>query len=468
LAKGLIQNTLIISIGRAGSIVSGFLLIPLYTYYLSSAEYGMADLVINYAMLISPVVSLGLQLGLLRFLIDARENNERKTLILSISVKLLMCTFAVFIGITVIANVFIQIPFFVFALYYVCAFSLAEIMLIISRGLGENGIYSIVNVIVGIATLFFGSAFIIVFHMGADGVLLSLAISNSIAVIYGFFKLKLYNYIRFKFQDKKLRMKILKFSLPQIPTSFSSWFANLATRTLIAAFMGVSANGIFVLAAKFGTLFSMLFSPLQFAWMEDASIHANGHNTEERFSQIIKEFVNVFGTLLLLILLGTSIVFRYVIGKDFEASYPYIPIILIGTFLLLFNHMFGAIHISQYNSTDILKEYTLAAAINITFFIVSYRLLGLYAAPVAIALGWLGMLIWRFLNVKKRVSIRMYPRQLIIFFVFWVISNFVYYIEDLRLSIIALMAIVALSLLVNRNLLKQILCALKIRGKSQK
>ena len=51
------KNTLIVFVGSFGSKLISFLLLPLYTRWLSVEEYGTADLVSSYAALLLVLVS---------------------------------------------------------------------------------------------------------------------------------------------------------------------------------------------------------------------------------------------------------------------------------------------------------------------------------------------------------------------------------------------------------------------------
>jgi O-antigen/teichoic acid export membrane protein len=53
--KELVKNTIIIFIGKACTQFITILLLPLYTKYLISSEFGIVDLVITYISLFVPI-----------------------------------------------------------------------------------------------------------------------------------------------------------------------------------------------------------------------------------------------------------------------------------------------------------------------------------------------------------------------------------------------------------------------------
>ena len=74
--RRLIKNTVILSFGTFASKLLVFLLLPLYTNYLSTAEYGTADLVTNMANFLIPLFCCGVNEGVLRFSLREKSTEE--------------------------------------------------------------------------------------------------------------------------------------------------------------------------------------------------------------------------------------------------------------------------------------------------------------------------------------------------------------------------------------------------------
>ena len=56
--KELIKNTIILFIGKTSTQLISFFLLPLYTAYLSTKEYGIVDLIQTYVTLFVPIISI--------------------------------------------------------------------------------------------------------------------------------------------------------------------------------------------------------------------------------------------------------------------------------------------------------------------------------------------------------------------------------------------------------------------------
>ena len=74
--KDLSTNTLIFMISNFGSKLISFFLVPLYTYVLSTTEYGLVDLVTTTVQLLVPVLTLNVQDAVLRFSLDDEYKKE--------------------------------------------------------------------------------------------------------------------------------------------------------------------------------------------------------------------------------------------------------------------------------------------------------------------------------------------------------------------------------------------------------
>ena len=74
--KYLLKNIGLVTINNFTSKILAFLLVPLYTNVLSTAEYGTYDLYTTTAFLLIPILSVDIAEALVRFLLD--ENVDEK------------------------------------------------------------------------------------------------------------------------------------------------------------------------------------------------------------------------------------------------------------------------------------------------------------------------------------------------------------------------------------------------------
>ena len=81
LKKELVKNTVIIAIGKLSTQVLSFLLLPLYTSKLSTAQYGEYDFLVTLSVFLAPIITLLMEDSMFRFLIDAIDSSSRKKVV---------------------------------------------------------------------------------------------------------------------------------------------------------------------------------------------------------------------------------------------------------------------------------------------------------------------------------------------------------------------------------------------------
>ena len=77
----LIKNTIIIAIGKLGTQVISYFLLPIYTALLTPGDYGTYDFICTLAIFICPLITLLMEESMFRFLIDAKSDKEKKSII---------------------------------------------------------------------------------------------------------------------------------------------------------------------------------------------------------------------------------------------------------------------------------------------------------------------------------------------------------------------------------------------------
>ena len=85
--KYLIKNTAIFAINNIATKLIVFLLVPLYTHFLTTSEYGVVDLLFTISSVLVPIFTLNVSEAIYRFSMDKDANNNK---IISTSIILLI------------------------------------------------------------------------------------------------------------------------------------------------------------------------------------------------------------------------------------------------------------------------------------------------------------------------------------------------------------------------------------------
>lgn len=449
----LIKNTIIILVGKVATQFISFFLLPLYTSYLSTSEYGIVDLIITYISLLVPVVTLQEEMATFRFLIDSRNNIENKQKVIYNSLKVICISALSFILFYGIICAFIDIPFKIYILANIIVTMFSGLLLQIARGLGRNIVYSFASFLTGVSTLIFNIVFIVILGIGAKGILISTILANMICILVIFFSLKIYQNINIKFESKEITTEMIKYSLPLVPNGISWWIVNVSDRTIISTMLNVAANGIYAVSTKFSSVLSSLFGIFSMSWTESASIHINDNDRDEFFSDIADNVIRIFSCLCIGIVAFMPFVFHIFIKESFNEAYSYIPINLLASFFNCIVGIYSSIYIAKKLTKKVATTSILAAFINIVFNLLFIKVIGVYAACISTVIAYLSMAIYRHFDLKKYVSLKYNPLTLILTISAFAIVYIFYYINNRYLNIVSLIFAIMYSIIINRNLL---------------
>lgn len=221
--KDLIKNTLLFTVGNAGAKLLMLIIVPLYTYYVSTEQMGQYDLVNTYVGLFSPLACLALHEGLYRWLLDAKTKN---TDILKTG---LLAAFIAVAGFDVIAWIFLKVTNYTYLpefILLVTATSFYTIAQFITRGLRNNKIYAIQGIVYSVALILCNLVLVIWLRLQARGLLLSMAIAYIVTVVYMVVVQHLVrDYVVPGNVDNDLAKDLIKYSLPIVPNILhGGWF----------------------------------------------------------------------------------------------------------------------------------------------------------------------------------------------------------------------------------------------------
>jgi O-antigen/teichoic acid export membrane protein len=359
------------------------------------------------------------------------------------------------IGFGIIGSLF-SVPYAPLITLIIAVTIFSNLFLQFARGLGDNKNYAIASIATGLATLFASVWFIAFSGLGANGLLLSLAMSQSVGVIYLFFALKLWRYIRLGNGDKALQKQLVDYSLPLVPNGISWWVINVSDRTVITLLLGAAANGIYAVSNKYAAIFSSIFAIFSMSWTESASVHINSKDRDAFFSQTINAVIRLFGSFGMVLIAVIPLFFSFLVSAQFNESYLYIPILILGAFFNAIVGMYSAVYVAKKLTKQVMNTSLAAAGINIILTLVLMPFIGIYAAAISTAVAFLAMSIFRHYDLKKYVTIS-YEKG--IFFkrgALYAVAMVLYYFNTPVVNIANVLIISFASFYLNRSTIKVI------------
>ena len=239
-----------------------------------------------------------------------------------------------------------------------------------------------------------------------------------------------------------------------IPNALSWWLINTSDRTIITLFLGATFNAIYSISCKFSNILNSVFDIFNMSWQEIASLHINDENKEEFFSNLIKKIFMVFSSFSLMIVICLPFVYDIIIGSEYYSSYNYIPIILFANLLNVLSGLLGGLYIALKKTKEIALTTIYSGIINIVVHLLLVKYIGIYAAIISTIISYLVIFIYRYIDIRKYVKIKIPYITIIVIFAVLGISTTMYLINNVYLNIVNLVLILLFIIIYNRKDIK--------------
>jgi O-antigen/teichoic acid export membrane protein len=322
--KRFANNLVFYSLGTFATKLLQLLLIPLYSKYVSTTDLGTYNAILAVLFVAVPLLYQSIWEGAFRFAVESTDD-ERKVLALISK----YC-----VGLTVIYSVIFIPVSYILDIQYGILILLSGIGQVgasywqyAARALKENKLYAFSSVINAVVTVVLTVLLVAIFRWG----LLALLIANSagllVMVLVLEFRLRLLRDVwRYPF-NKLLFKQVVKYSLPLSINAISWWLMVSCNNIVVTVFLGSSANGIFAMALRFGSIFSTITSIVIAAWLEEAFRTFEDANRDAYFNQVLKILTKALLCIVLMLIPSTFIIYKYAVFGDYKEGVALVPII---------------------------------------------------------------------------------------------------------------------------------------------
>lgn len=370
--RTLASDTLIYGLATIVGRFLTFLLTPLYTNFLpSKEEFGAVAYLYSILGFVNILYGFGADSAFLRFFSPDDERHSR-------------IVFTMSFGITAAAGILGTMLCFAFAspvseaLFaradYAPLIRIAALMpffdavvivpyayLRMKRRARRFALLKLAAIIVNVAANWF---FLVKLHQGMTGVVWAGTLASAAAAMM--IIPELFRNLRPYF-DKKLLGEMLRFSLPTIPSSFSSMMLQVADRPIMMMLAGGAAVGMYQANYRLGIPMMLAVLVFEYAWKPFYLSHRNDADIGSLLSRALVYFSAVCGA----IFLAGSLLIEFIVqipfpgGKFINPAYwsglGIVPIVLAGYYFNgVFTHLSAAFHITK--RTGYLPMATAAAA----------------------------------------------------------------------------------------------------------
>jgi O-antigen/teichoic acid export membrane protein len=461
--KNLVKNTLLFSIGNTGAKLLMLVIIPLYTFYVTTEQMGQYDMITTYVGLFSPLACLSLHEGIYRWLLDSHTSKEDA---LKSGIYISMGFLIVFDLVALLLLSYIRYDYIPEFILLVDAAALYTIAQFTTRGLRNNKVYAVQGIIYSVILIICNLIMVIWKHMQSRGLLLSMAIAYLITTFFMIVVQHLWSrYIKNGKLDFSLTIDLLKYSLPIVPNSTAWWLVAGLNRIIINIGMGDTANGIYAISMKFPTLVNLMSTFFYQAWQEQAITEYESKERDAYYTKIFNIYSKLLLTGIIALIPVTKFIILFFMDSSYSEAYKFVGPLYLSSVFNAFACFYGTGYNSTKKTAGALTTTIYGALTNVIFAMFLINTAGLYAAAIGSMLG--NGVIWfaRVIQTIKYFNISVNKKSLIILVIASVLMMFIVNKADVITMLFLEVVACIMFLIINRSLilpiLKKLICVKK-------
>lgn len=455
--KSLIKNSFLFAIGSIGSKAISFFMLPLYTRFLSTSDYGQLDVLQTTISLLIPLITFQAIEAVFRYSVDMRENESASSVLMN---GILLCLIGMLISF-LLFPIFRRIePFSSYTLFFylILFFSMLNgVLKQFVRGLGKIKTFVASDLAYTASFITFNIIFLVYLKWGLEGYFLSMVLAHAINICILLVFGNVFKYLNIKSFDKSFMKTMLIYSIPLIPNGLMWWVMGVSDRYILTYYLGFDATGIYSVSYKFPSLITLVNSIFFMAWQLSA-MQEYGKKGYEDF------YKNIFGVLSSLLFLVTGLILLILkplmsvfVADAFYESWKYVPMLLVGTVFQAFSSFFGTNYTASKKTKGAFTTSVVGAGVNIVVNFVLIPFWGIQAAAFSTLLGYLAMWLMRVFDTKKYVDMKIDWKSMsssLIIIGLQIVG--LYFIENALLFFTVETLLIVLLLIIQKKYIKQV------------
>jgi len=392
--------------------LSNFILIPVYTNYLSVEDYATFSILNNLSAFFAIISGLNIVNATMAFYTSFKDDKQGLNIYISNVMTFTLYFSIIFlILMLVLGDTFFKIIFKSPIPFYPSGFLCVFYGLIMNVSTGylfflkyEKMVwrYAIISVALFIINTISQYYFIAVLKMGSEGAWIARCLTASMAIlIVTFYHFK---YFSFKLDYKKYIKPSLKYAVPMIPAAFLGWVTTYGDRFIIERFVNLRSLGIYSFLLTISSLTEMIYLAFGAAlqpFIFDFYVEEN----KKKVHMLYRFFVMItvcFGSALVLIGSNMDIIIK---KQVFLEAMPYLAVMTVGYAAAGVSYLFNLQIIYKQKSKYFLHQSAFILPFNIILNLILIQLMDVWGAVLATVLTKIVMAICSRHYAEKSIKI---------------------------------------------------------------
>lgn len=405
------KHGIVFGLGSILQQLIGFILLPIYTTYLTTSDYGMLGLIAITGQILGIIFALGLTSALFRSYYDYNEQEDRRVVISTVFFLIainccILFIFGIFssehLSILLFDNTQYKIYFSIIILTTIFGI-LNAIPFVVFQARKKSIHYVSFQIsffLLGISLILY---LVTVKNLGVFGVLVGQLITAIVSFLVLYFYIKKDIVLKI---SKLEAWKMIHYGAPLVLAGLSGFVFTYADRYMLNYYLTLSEVGLYTLGYQFGMVITvLLITPTKLGW-DPIFLSVKDHsNAKDFYSRSLTYIIFIGVGLFLMLSLLSKEVIQIFSNKEYWDAYMVIPIITL-TYLIWSTRPILEVGIALKRKTKVTAWYFfVGATTNIILNLVLIPEYGIMGAAYATLISFIVMMIIDYYYNRKFIKI---------------------------------------------------------------
>lgn len=407
----LLKGSAAVTISEASTKLITLLLLPVFSFYLSPADFGTISMVSVIITTLSLFYNPGLTSATIRLYHDTVDIEERRTLIGSaqrfyLFFPLICTVLLILLGPFVFEWLFEDFAFYPFGLLAILLAFFSQTkniwisMMMLQYRVTTTALYTFASVILGTLVSLF---LVIYLELGALGKVLGMFSQILLIFVVAYFSVTQYTKGYWSFESIK---KQLIFGIPLIGAIWSTSLLQVVDRFIIERMAGIDAVGMYSFAFQIAQIPLFLVTGIRKVWNPIFYENMNNHNYG-----VLRKLVYIYNVILsliciLIILFSKEFILLFIDARYYDAI-PLISVLVIGVYFsgLLLVPNAALTYDKRFAITSRIAFFAIIIDIILNILLIPF--LGVMGSTIATAIAYLSYFVMGFLtsrNITREIT----------------------------------------------------------------
>ncbi len=404
--KYLLKNIGFFLISVVSTKLIGYILLPIFTAYLTPEEYGIADIMISTYNLLYPIIMLGMYDAVLRYCMD--EETDKQLSFTTGGIVLIISSIASLVIIPIIGRGKDYRPYAFYIPILAFITNSIKLQIGICKATDKTQLVAIQNIVYGITLWLSAIVLVKYLDLGITGYLTSYTLADLMSLIYLGNSLKATRYIKKKIewlQFKLEAIRMLKYGIPLIADDFAWWIMELSDRYMVAYWHGNALNGLYSVASKIPAIVRTIVGAFIQAWQMSAISEFGEKGSKEFYNTIYRSYCVVCYMSTSVIIIASQLLAKILFSAEFYPAWKFVPLLLIVAAISSQEAYWATFYLAEQKALKFLSSSYIGAGVNIVLNILLIPRFQVTGATIATALSYFIVYIQRVIDLRKRMQL---------------------------------------------------------------